>query len=254
MIGWPLSSIVALIPARAGSKRIPGKNLKLLAGLPLFAYSVLWAKLAGIFTDIIVCSDSVAITNLAITDYGVSGRVAGPPCHVDTCCDITWVRDIMRICPLDAFAILRPTSPFRNAESIKSAWASLQHSYDPNGGKPYFDSVRAVAKYEGPHPAKCWRSTGKRITMIKPWVEETHPDGTPFHSSPTQSLKTVWRQTGGLEMAWTRVLTETGTISGTKVHPLILSGPEALDINTPEDWAEAERLVASVEGILPEVE
>jgi CMP-N,N'-diacetyllegionaminic acid synthase len=242
-----MSSIVALIPARAGSKRIPGKALKELGGHPLIAWTVLWARQSGIFDDVLVASDSSRILSAGFK-YGANGLHRTP--SSDTERDFAWLYWWIhggRFDEFDAFALLRPTSPFRNAESMRVAWSCLQR-------EQWAHSVRAVAKWDGPHPAKMWTTWGKRITGIQPWVNETHPDGTPFHSSPTQSLKTVWRQTGGLEMAWTRVLKETGTISGTKVHPLILSGAEALDINTMDDWAEAERLVASGEGILPEVQ
>ena len=69
----------------------------------------------------------------------------------------------------------------------------------------------------------------------------------PYHSSPTQSLGPVYRQTAGLEMAWCRVLeTIPATISGEWIEPLFMDGDEAHDINTEDDWREAERIAATL--------
>src|SRR3990167_1153878 len=59
-------SIVALIPARAGSARIPGKNLRRLAGHPLIAYTIAAAQQSGIFQTILVSSDSEDILQIAL--------------------------------------------------------------------------------------------------------------------------------------------------------------------------------------------
>lgn len=236
-------TIVGLIPARAGSKRVPGKNVRMLGGKPLLAWTIEAAKASGIFDEIFVCSDDINISAIG-PQYGVQCMLRPDSSDAET--DFEWVSYCERgqWIMTDAFAILRPTSPFRSAESIRVAWALLQHTYGHD--KPVLDSVRAVKRWDGPHPAKMWGSWGKRVTMIRPWAEGSHPDGTPWHSSPTQSLKPVYVQTGGLEMAWTRVLRETNTISGTRICPLILDYPENIDINTKDDWAAAERVVAQM--------
>ena len=65
----------------------------------------------------------------------------------------------------------------------------------------------------------------------------------PWHSSATQDLFECYVQTAGLEMAWSEMVLETGTIAGSNVVPYILEGAAALDINTPADWKAAEEIV-----------
>jgi len=69
------------------------------------------------------------------------------------------------------------------------------------------------------------------------------PAAQPWHSSPTQDIFDCYIQTAGLEFAWTETVLETKTIAGSVVLPWVLEGPEALDINTRDDWYEAVALV-----------
>lgn len=240
-----MTSIVALIPARAGSKRIPGKNTKLLAGHPLLAYTIAAAKQSGVFDRVMVCTDSVWIRQVAqlcgADPYARDGSSDDEP-------DIRWVQGWLRDCGdgVDAFAILRPTSPFRSAESIKGAVDRLLCATDEDG-VPWADSVRAIAPVTQ-HPGKMW-TTGE--WLLNPLLLQ--PTGQPWHSSPTQTLPAVYTQTAGLEVAWTDTVRETGTIAGDRILGYHLPWPESLDINTLEDWWLAEHLVETGQAKLPEV-
>src|SRR6185295_17382300 len=109
--------MVALIPARAGSKRIPGKNTRLLAGRPLLAWTIEAAKASGVFDRVVVCTDDDKAGGIGM----MSGAYYLPrDVSDDHEPDIVWVRSALRhfkaVCEeRDAFAILRPTSPFRTA-------------------------------------------------------------------------------------------------------------------------------------------
>lgn len=239
--------MTALIPARAGSKRIPGKNTKLLGGHPLIAYTIAAALESRVFHLVVVCSDDVSLNPLVVemgAGYLDRARVD------DDQHDFYWVRDALRRLPRsDEFCILRPTSPFRSAETIVRAF---QKWY---GSKDCCDSLRAVTK-ASQTPFKMWVPTGPNGYAegypMAPLCEGTHPDGTPYHSSPTQTLPTVYVQTGALEMGWTRNVEQLGSISGRKIIPFFTEGPDALDLNTLDDWARAEALVASG-AVLPAV-
>jgi hypothetical protein len=78
--------------------------------------------------------------------------------------------------------------------------------------------------------------------------------GTPSHSMPTQGLPRVWIQNSSLEMSWTSNVTEGGTIAGDRVWPFFTEGYEGFAIDTPEDWAEAERIAAAHPELLPQIE
>ena len=136
----------------------------------------------------------------------------------------------MREWDADLFAILRPTSPFRSASTIKRAYAQFIAS----GAH----SIRAVEPVKQ-HPGKMWVvEGGHRMEPFVYWfVEDTPP-----HSMPTQVLDPVYVQNASLEMAWCWVLGQTRTISGTTVCPFLTDEIEGFDINTEQDWAEAERL------------
>ncbi len=229
--------IVALIPARAGSKRIPGKNIKPLAGKPLIQWTIDAAKESGIFSDVIVSTDDVGIADLAFI-AGCTLHARLPEHATDDAPDILWVLDALcgqahsdgraaERCDADAFAILRPTSPFRTTRGIRKAWGMLQDFQA--------DSLRAVERVSD-HPGKMWMKRGKKLVPLLPYEQ----NGVPWHSMPTQSLPQVWKQNASLEMAWTNTATQTGTIAGTDIIALNTQGWEGFDINTPDDWDRAE--------------
>jgi CMP-N,N'-diacetyllegionaminic acid synthase len=225
----PLGShkIVALIPARAGSKRVPLKNFRDLGGKALLQWSIDVALECGLFTEVIVSSDLLLVAP-GIARVHLHHRK--PQHATDDAPDFPWVNDVMQDRPEDIFCILRPTSPFRTASTIRRAYARLIGSRA--------DSVRAV-EVAAQHPGKMWIDDGKWIT---PLLDRRHPDGTPWHSSPTQSLPRVYTQNASLEMAWTYVLRQHGNITGARVAPFLTEALEGFDINTPDDFERAEVL------------
>ena len=118
------NSAVALIPARAGSQRVKGKNVRSLAGHPLLAYSIAAAHESGVFERIVVSTDSDEIARIA-RSYGAEVPLLRPSEMAgSTSPDIEWVRHALDNLgrEFDAFSILRPTSPFRTAATIRRAW------------------------------------------------------------------------------------------------------------------------------------
>jgi len=238
--------MVALIPARAGSRRIPGKNTKPLVGVPLLAYTVRAALDSGVFDWVSILTD-IDLGNIAMPFHGgerVSVYMRREAS--DEQADIEWVGQYfgLRHELPEAFAILRPTSPFRTAETIRRAFDLFRRT-------PDVDSLRAVEPVKQ-HPGKMWAWNGAGYP-IAPLLSYTRSDGTPWHSSPTQTLPTFYIQNASLEMAWTRTVTQLGSIAGKKVLPFFTEGYEGFDINTPEDWREAERLIAEGLVALPAV-
>ena len=250
--------IVALIPARAGSKRVPGKNTRLLAGHPLLAYAIAAAWEADIFDSVLISTESsetiaLAWDNVSGEQRSRTGWHNRPPQFArDDSPDIEWVADCMAGNQSAAFAIIRPTSPFRRGPWIRGAWERLRND-------PHADSIRAVRDCRE-HPAKMWRQSGAvgaefRSAPPKYMVPILQGIGyeAPWHSMPTQMLPKVYTQTAALEIAWTRVLP--GSISGAMVHPYYTEAdaPEAWDINTEEDWQRAEQMAAEHPEWLPPV-
>ena len=231
--------IVSLIPARSGSKRVPDKNIRPLAGHPLIAYTIAAALESEIFADVIVSTDSERYADIA-RYYGADVPFLRPPKFAgELSPDIEWVgytlnrlRDGGGV--YDCFSILRPTSPFRQPDTIRRAW-------DEFLAEEGVDSLRAVEKCEQ-HPGKMWVVRHKRMMPLLP----LSPHEQPWHSSQYQSLPEVYVQNASLEIAWTKTVLERHTIAGDSVIPFFTEGIEGFDINTEEDWQEAERIVESM--------
>ena len=231
---------VALVPARAGSQRVPGKNVRELAGHPLLAYTVAAARASGVFTEVVVSTDSEEIAEVARA-YGAAVPGLRPPeMSTATSPDVEWVVHVMRDRDEDAFAILRPTSPFRTAVTIRRAWAQFEALGDR------VDSLRAVELVKQ-HPGKMWLVEGD---LMRPLLEQGAGE-VPFHSTQYAALPTVYVQNSSLELARRRVLDgPRPTIAGERVAPFLTEGLEGLSIDYPEDLERAEALASQ----LPPVE
>ncbi|HEY8259111.1 MAG TPA: acylneuraminate cytidylyltransferase family protein [Gemmatimonadales bacterium] len=241
----PTPTCVALVPARAGSKRVPGKNIRPLAGHPLLAYTIAAARDSGVFTSIVVSTDAEETAAIA-RYYGAEVPFLRPAEMAgDLSPDIEWVTHMLGRLEMagqgtDCFSLLRPTSPFRYADTIKRAWQCFQ-SAGPA------DSLRAVELCRQ-HPGKMWVVDGERIRPLLRGDE-----GVPWHSRPYQALPQVYVQNASLEIAWTRTVRDTGTIAGHAVVPFFTQDYEGFDVNEPKDWWYAEHLVATGGATLPPV-
>jgi len=239
---------VALIPARQGSKRVPGKNIRPLQGHPTIAYTIAPAVESGVFDAVIVSTDSQEIAAIA-RHYGAEVPFLRPARFAtDTSPDIEWIEYTLAELERggrtwDAFSLLRPTSPFRTADTIRRAWTLFTSQQG-------VDSLRAVEKC-AQHPGKMWVVDGSRM---RPLLDQPEPRTQPWHSTPYQALPPVYVQNASLEIAWTRVVTGTRTIAGNVLVPFITQGYEGFDINDPHDWMIAERLLAEGAVALPHVE
>ncbi len=239
-------SLVALIPARMGSKRVPGKNIRVLGAHPLIAYTIAPAIQSGVFDAIIVSTDSEEVAAIA-RHYGADVPFLRPAEFAgDTSPDIEWVAYTLRTLAgqgrnYDAFSLLRPTSPFRTPDTIRRAWDTFLADRRA-------DSLRAVEKCTQ-HPAKMWVVRNNRLLPIMPFG----PERQPWHSSQYGSLPLVYVQNASLEIAWTRVALEDRTIAGETLVPFLTGEMEGFDINNRFDWILAEHLVTTGEAELPAV-
>lgn len=218
---------VALIPARAGSKRVPNKNIRFFNGHPLMAYTICAALNSEVFDKVLVSTDSNEYASIA-QSYGADVIKRPDEMATDTSPDIEWVTHALgRLPEYDRFAILRPTSPFRSPETISRGVALFLSARAA-------DSMRAVAPC-GEHPGKMWTIRGGQLVPLL-----LQPAPQPWHSSQKSTLPLVYTQTSGLEVAWTKTVFEKGTIAGDVIVPFIMEGAEAHDINTEEDWVLAQ--------------
>jgi CMP-N-acetylneuraminic acid synthetase len=213
----------------------------------MLAYTIAPALDSGVFDAVIVSTDSEETAAIA-RHYGAEVPFLRPAAFAtDTSPDIEWVEYTLRELRKggrgwDAFSLLRPTSPFRTAQTIRRAWQQFTSEQG-------VDSLRAVELCTQ-HPAKMWVVEGNRM---RPLLEQPEPRTQPWHSTPYQALPRVYVQNASLEMAWTRVALEKRTIAGDVLMPFMTEGYEGFDINDPHDWLIAERLLADGAAVLPRV-
>ena len=240
-----MPSVVALVPARSGSKRVIDKNARLLGDHPLMAYAIATARTSGVF-DAVICSTDIERHASIARHYGAEVPFLRPPeFATSTSPDIEWVEDTLKRLKAegrsyDCFSILRPTSPFRTADTIRRAWTEFL-------GEKGVDSLRAVEKVTQ-HPGKMWLVRGKRMTPLLKQKGE-HP----WHSSQMAALPEVFVQNASLEIAWSRVVFDGRTIAGSNVMPFFTDEAEGFDINNQYDWDYAETMVAEGKFTLPRI-
>lgn len=241
-----MPTAVALIPARAGSQRIPGKNVRELAGHPLIAYSIAAAQLSGVFDAVVVSTDSTEIAEVA-EGYGAEVPGLRPAEMASTTSpDIEWVRHVTGVLEadgrsFDVFSLVRPTSPFRGPDTIRRAFEQLTALAERA------DSLRAVRPCRE-HPGKMWVLEGD---LMRPLLDQ--PEGVPYHSRQYQALPPVYVQDSSLEMAWMRAVRGDDSIAGRRVAPFFTEGAEGFSIDYPEDWRRAEEMVADGRATLPAI-
>ena len=231
-------ALIALIPARSGSKRIPNKNIKELAGHPLIAYTVQAAKDAGIFDRIIVSTDSHLIGGIAM-QYGAkyiprnSEYRDGP--HFPWIIELAIRRGGLAE---DSFALLFPTNPFRTGETIKKAWLTFV-DYEIASS---LISIKQVKE----HPWKMWDST--QLPHIFPILGEDEK----LYNLPSEKLGNIYVQNANFRIFKYETLMK-GDELGNYILGYETTMPEALDINDEYDWMLAETLIEKGLAKLPEI-
>lgn len=237
---------IALIPARAGSKRVENKNIYRLNGHPLIAYTISAAIDSGIFEKIFVSTESAEYAEIS-KHYGADVEFLRPKEYAtDESPDIEWVEFSLRELSkrgqnFDYFSILRPTSPLRTSSTIQRAFAEFLSDES-------VDSLRAVELCTQ-HPGKMWRIVENRLVPVM----ARQDSGVDWFSSPTQTLPDVWVQNASLEFAHVRCVLNDRSITGKAILPFKTKFPEGLDINRPEDIARVEGLVSQSADSLPRI-
>jgi len=224
-----MSKILGIIPARGGSKGIPDKNLKELAGKPLLAYTSEAAHASGIIDRLVLSTDSEAIAQL-----GRSLNVEVPFMRpAELAQDDTAMLPVLQHAVkkmeeegwlADIIVLLQPTSPLRKARHISSAVEKLQTE----------DCDSVVSVLEIPELFAPQKALREKNGYLEFWL----PDGKGI--SRRQQLKPAYSREGTVYAFWRDVLMEQNSIYGEKCLPLLLSSEESMSLDNPEDWQLAE--------------
>lgn len=239
--------VLALIPARGGSKSIPRKNIRDFAGYPLVAYSIAAGIQAKQVTRVIVSTDDEEIAAIA-RQFGAETPFLRPAeLAQDTTTDypvfthaLSWLRENENYEP-EIVVQLRPTSPVRPPGCVDEAVKLLMEH-------PEADSVRGVVP-SGQNPYKMWKISpeGYMIPLLEaPGIAEPY-------NAPRQLLPATYWQTGHIDAIRRRTILEKKSLSGEIILPLIIDPRYTVDIDTLNDWRRAEWLVSQgdLDMILP---
>jgi len=225
--------VLGLVPARGGSKGVPGKNTRLLAGRPLLEYTARAALASGVLGRVVLSTDSAEIAEC--------GRRAG--LEVPFLRPAALAQDHTPMLPvvehaLDALGrerwapaivvLLQPTSPLRTPDHIRAAVELLQTT-----GADAVVSVAAVPRHLSPDYVMCIEDG-----RLRPFL----PEGAGV--TRRQDARPAWVRDGTVYAFRTAALRRTGTIYGDDCRPLVIDAAESLSIDTAEDWAAAERAIA----------
>ncbi len=232
-----MSEVLALIPARGGSKGIPRKNIRTFAGYPLIAWSIAAAQRAACAPRVVVSTDDAEIAAIA-RQFGAETPFLRPAeLARDQTTDLpvfqhalTWLAEQEGYRP-QVVVQLRPTSPLRPPGLIDEAVRILL-------SHPEADSVRGVVP-SGQNPFKMWRfetpDQPMKPLLTLEGVEEPY-------NAPRQSLPPTYWQTGHIDAMRPATILEKGSMTGALVYPLVIEARYALDLDNLYDWARAEWL------------
>ena len=235
-----MTEILALIPARGGSKGIPRKNIRDFAGYPLIAWSIAAAKQSQFVTRVIVSTDDEEIAAVA-RDYKAETPFLRPAEFAqDNTTDLpvfehalAWLEGHEGYQP-DVVIQLRPTSPIRPRGCVDSAIKLLTEHEDA-------DCVRGVVP-AGQNPHKMWRFAGESEPM-KPLLE-VEGIAEPYNA-PRQILPPVYWQTGHIDAIRVSTIKEKHSLTGDVIYPLLIDPRYTVDIDHLSDWAKYEALANS---------
>ena len=228
---------LALITARGGSTRLPGKNLKLFNGCPLIEWTIKAVKGAGnVINRVVVSTDCIETANLC-ESLGCDIPFIRPDnLSSDTAASI----DVARHCihhletvendePYDWLLLLQPTSPLRTSEDIVAAMEIARNEE--------VTSVIGICEVIDSHPQKLKKISGNRL---KPYLGES------FQQMRSQDLlPPVYRTNGAIYLTHRNVIMEKGEFYGEQPAPLIMPPDRSIDIDTEFDFHLASQIMTN---------
>jgi CMP-N-acetylneuraminic acid synthetase len=226
--------VLGLVPARGGSKGVPGKNVRLLAGHTLLEYTARAARESGVLDRVVLSTDSPEIAD--------AGRRAG--LEVPFMRPVMLAADETPMVPViehaltevsrdgwspDIVVLLQPTSPLRRPDHIRDAVALLRDT-----GADSVITVVEVPRHLSPDYVM--RIAGGRL---EPFL----PDGA--RVTRRQDARPAYSRDGTVYAFRRSTIEKTGGIYGDDCRPLLIDARDSLSIDSPADWDAAERLLAA---------
>lgn len=225
--------VLAIIPARGGSKGVPNKNIKLLNGKPLLGYTAEIALQSKLLTEVIVSTEDDKIRDVAL-NLGIKVAFKRP---IELAQDDTPTIDVIihalqwyekQKIFFDAVCLLQPTSPFRTVELLDKAIEKFV-----NSGCDSLISVQKVPHQYNPH----WTFEMNQEGNLKIATGEKHI------ISRRQELPMVYHRDGSIYITKTNVLLNQHSLYGESTAFIESNSDGYVNIDSLEDWEKAEELI-----------
>jgi N-acylneuraminate cytidylyltransferase len=222
--------VLAIIPARGGSKGIPKKNIRLLAGKPLLEYTIDAAKNSNELHKIVVSTDNPEVGSVA-ENAGIDVIIRPPELAQDTSPIIDAVSHVMTVLKEregflpDVIVLLQPTSPLRTTEDIDGAIRGFLTGV--------FDSVISVCETDH-SPYWCFTIDDQKL---KPLFNKK------LSTARRQDLPNTYRPNGAIFITSPDSLKRNAGFMAKNTGPFIMPADRSIDIDFPLDFSFAEFLI-----------
>lgn len=230
--------VLTIIPARGGSKGVPQKNIKELAGKPLIAWLIEAVQGAGNAGRIIVSTDDPEIAEVA-KSLGVEAPFLRPAeISQDLSTDLEFVHHALDFFEKeenwvpDVVARFSPVTPLVPSSVIRDSINLLLSN-------PDIHSVRPISRLSH-HPYKAWKIDGE--FMVPAFSKEVTGFDEPYNL-PRQLFPEMYAHLGAAGVAWTDTFRKLNSTSGTVMKYVLMKDEDAFDINHPVDFELAETLM-----------
>lgn len=217
--------ILAVIPARGGSKGVKDKNIAEIGGSPLIKYTIDAAKKSNMLTHCIVSTDSEKISSVAKSCGGIVPFRRPKHLSDDGALSLPVMQHAVKFMEslhgfqYDIVIMLQPTTPLRTAEDIDN---SINLLMDVNA-----DSVISVVEVEGHHPLRMKRVVGGRLVN---YIDQGHED-----MRPRQELPPVYIRNGAIYATTRKVLMIENSFSGKDSYAYVMTHDRSINIDTYQD-------------------
>lgn len=229
-----LNSNLAIIPARGGSKRLPGKNIRDFLGKPLLVWTIETAKQSGVFDRLILMTDDEEIAEIG-EKYGAEVPFMEPE---EFATDNCYIAEPLRYFinrlkeeqnyHRDFFVLLEPTSPGRQPEHIREVVEIFS--------KSDVDSILGVSEISA-------HFNPEKVLKIQPDGQITHASGRRIGEIPHRNQnvgKLYFLNSAIYAFRTANLFTGNGNLWGNKTLPYVMDIKYAMDIDTEDDWIIAE--------------
>ena len=216
--------MLALIPARAGSKRVPMKNIKRLNNIPLIAYTIITAK--SLFNPVIVSSDSNEILIIA-SNYGAIPLKRPLEYCQDDSTDYDVVQHMLNHYPTDYIAYLRPTTPLRDEIVVHNA----EHLFSRLNDAPV--NVTHSINWTGLRSVELMAESILKCYFIRNGIAEPVCGSNMIANYPNQKVEQTYKPNGYIDIIKVDCIKDQD-LWGDKIYPFVT--PPVIEVDTQEEF------------------